>query len=212
MTAQIHDSLYYKRKEYDISAIEHPSDFFDIHSLGFRPRMMHTACYRGYVATFVVRRKHLYLDKLSVNDHSKSLIPINNKMPQPSRPPDDEEYDEKMIYSGRNREYIDIALPLLYTGSIIITDDFIEELYVHMGFQAPYKFLTVLQLTFKDGLLVSTNDLSSIAATIRERIEADTLDDETDERDIFDICSEEWVMDCFDISFPTKARGLIDDE
>ena len=47
-----------------------------------------------------------------------------------------------------------------YTGKIRLAKDFIEELYIHMGYQKPTAFKTVLDITLKDGQIVEINDRS----------------------------------------------------
>ena len=47
-----------------------------------------------------------------------------------------------------------------FTGKIRLAKDFIEELYIHMGYQKPTAFKTVLDITLRDGRVVEINDRS----------------------------------------------------
>ena len=50
----------------------------------------------------------------------------------------------KYMYEG-------LSLKTKFTGSIMITKDFIRSMYVHMGFQSPDTFRTVIRLEVQDG-------------------------------------------------------------
>jgi hypothetical protein len=199
-TGQVNDKFIYNNTEYSVSAIEYPETFFDIYSFGIKPKMFSTANYRGYKATFAINNSKLVLDKLHTNNGNKieNEAPlINNKLPKISNP---KGLVEEYKNSWREFIYEDIDLIIHYTGSIIITKDFIRGRYVHMGFQSPVNYNVVIQLTFNDGQLVSSNDLSSVAASIRE----DKI--ELAEKNI---SKEQWINDCFNISYLKKAKELI---
>lgn len=169
MSSQIKDKFIYKRTEYTISVIESPETFIDINSLlGFGPRKFSTACYRGYVATYALYKNKLILKKLYTNNGNNidNKIPaINNKLPKISIR---EGLIDEFKSTLRDFTYENINLKIQYTGSIIITKGFIMERYVHMGFQSPLSYKTVMQLTFNNGLLISTKDFSDIAKSTRE--------------------------------------------
>jgi len=42
-------------------------------------------------------------------------------------------------------------MPIEYTGSILLADDFIRERCVHMGFQSPLSYRKVIEFNFQDG-------------------------------------------------------------
>jgi hypothetical protein len=56
--------------------------------------------------------------------------------------------------------YRNIVLPLTFTGELLIGKDFIQEKYIHMGFQPPSSYQTVLELTFVSGLCARQIDKS----------------------------------------------------
>jgi hypothetical protein len=180
----------------------------DIYSLGIRPTEFSTACWRGFVATYAINRKKLVLKKLYTNNGNeiKNEAPlINNKSPEISVPKGlvDEYKDTWKEFTYKN---INLFIP--YTGSILVTKDFILGRYVHMGFQSPFSYEIVIQLTFKDGKLISSKDLSDIAKSIRsKKIKPPESDD--DENYISNMLN--WINDCFDISFNKKVNELLDD-
>jgi hypothetical protein len=101
-----------------------------------------------------------------------------------------------------------INLPILYTGSILITKNFIRDRYVHMGFQSPFSYETVIQLTFKDGKLVSSKNISDIAKSIRKK-KINLNKRPTNSNDYESMLN--WVDGCFDLSFEKKVNGLLND-
>jgi hypothetical protein len=64
--------------------------------------------------------------------------------------------------------YKNIRQTVSFTGKIRIAKDFIDSMYVHMGFQKPASFQTVLDLQFMDGNLVDVLDLSEVMADRRK--------------------------------------------
>ena len=153
MTAQINDRFIYEEKVYDCYAA-----IFDIYELGLYPVWENTGCWRGYVATFALDGDKLVLKALDTNNGNKrSKIPaINGVQPEVIKKEglvDGYENFRKLRYKGIN-------LQLDYTGSVIIKGEFIFDRYVHMGFQSPTSYETVIELVFEKGILKSKNDLS----------------------------------------------------
>jgi len=201
MTAQMKDKFIFHRGEYSVSAIEFPENFINIYSLGFNPKELHTACYRGYIAAFSIYRNKLALKNLHTNngnDIENKPPLINNKSAEIGNT---NNYIEEYKNSYREFTYKNINLIIPYTGSILITKDFIRERYIHMGFQSPLSYTVVIQLTFDNGNLTLAKDFSDIAKSVREKkLKIDKKYD-----NIFN-----WIDDCFDISYSSKAKVLID--
>ena len=57
-----------------------------------------------------------------------------------------------------------------FTGAILIADDFIEELYVHMGFHPAWKFRKVVELIFETGKVMDIRDISKQIEQIRSEL------------------------------------------
>ena len=152
MTAQIDDLFQYRGQIYQLSGISE-GELFDISVLDLTPVASCTACWRGYQAIFSVADSHLILDALSVSlfqppKGNERFVreegPIINGI-APSRPESD---------SFFNNEYQGLNHHLEYSGGVLITDGFIRDLYVHMGFHPAWKYETVSELVFERGILV----------------------------------------------------------
>lgn len=194
MTAQIDDNFDYNRKQYSISAIEYPAKFFVIQELGIDPEMASTACYRGYIATFKLRDNRLVLSALNTNNSNGKAQPVtlNNVHPAVVTP-------EGLVSNYRQwREwhYKKINLPLSYTGAILITDDFISDMYIHMGHQSPLSYREVIELSFRSGELVRTEDLSMLAQSIRDGEVGKSKEDR--------VGFPDWIEKSFDLSYVSK--------
>jgi hypothetical protein len=180
----------------------------DIYSLGIKPIEFSTACWRGFVATYAINRGKLVLKKLYTNNGNeiKNEAPlINNKSPEINVP--------KGLVDGykdtwKEFTYKNINLLIPYTGSILVTKNFIWGRYVHMGFQSPFSYDIVIQLTFKDGIFIFSKDLSDVAKSIREN-KIKPLENNNNKNYISNMLN--WINDCFDVSFDKKVNKLLDD-
>ena len=192
MTGQINDTFNYKGTNYSISAIEYPKEFFEISALGLAPSSFSTACWRGYVAYFAIDDdRHLILKHLNTNKGSleESAVPkINGKAPI-----------SKEDSFGSSLDYKDVDLPLPYSGGVLITDGFIHERYVHMGFQSPLSYELVIELKFKNGLFMGETDLSEMIKSQREN----TVDI-TEEEKLRTL--PRWIDEQFDLSYDKLYR------
>ena len=169
MTAQIPDRLILKTTEYDVIGAR-GEGLFSPEEVGLHPFPMHTACYRGYYATYLVEEAQLFLTKLTLKlAEAEDYEPIQNVEP---------ELDTTRLPSGervvRKGEYTDLKLPVPFTGNLLLGGDFIQKLYVHMGFQRPYAYKEVLEVVFEDGQLRETTDHSTAMADLREKVGQDS--------------------------------------
>lgn len=154
MTAQIHDYLYYQGDEYAIvgvkgSGLASPLDF------GIVPAMMSTACYRGYFAGYTCTGGMLFLTSLTVRAREGDYPAIDGVQP--------------VIGGAFNAgQYRGLYLPVRYTDGLLIATNFIESLYIHMGFQKAPAYQTVIELWFESGTLRSALDYSEKMALVRQ--------------------------------------------
>ncbi len=151
MTAQISDTILYQGKEYSIIGLS-GDDLICPEQFGMEPEMMSTACYRGYYATYELTEKALYLRSLTLREKHNNYLPIQGIMPE------SEEY--QATYHNLN-----VLVP--FTGKLRLARGFIEDLYVHMGFQKPDAFETVLDVTLNNGRIMKIRDRSEEVAKIR---------------------------------------------
>lgn len=149
MTGQVPDTLIYKETSYSIVGLKgdglpHPLDF------DLKPVSPNTANWRGFIMTYIIVEDQLILHEMNVTMEDTEGKPplINDVKPKLKK--------EGLIHLT----YENLKLKTQFSGKILIAKDFIESMYVHMGFQSPVSFETVIELKFNKGKLTSTLDLS----------------------------------------------------
>lgn len=156
MTAQIPNTVIVEGKTYDIIGLSHGT-LFCPEDYGFRPLMIHTACYDGFYARYRIVRNGLFLDRLTIHSDNKTYPFLNGIAPRPSR----QEYG--------CRVYDNVGLPVPYSGAIRLGSDVIDRYYVNLGYQKPSAFGTVIECFFDEGIMTGSTDRSPDAAAIRGR-------------------------------------------
>jgi hypothetical protein len=146
MTGQIHDRVIYEGIEYDLISVN-GEGLFEPSTYGMFPKMLHTACWRGFYCTYTIEQLDLFLTSLTIRTNDEQYPPIDGKSPS------DDGY--------RTMRYINLRLPMLFRGKLLLGADFIRERYVHMGFQAPEAYQKVVEATFLAGKLISMQDCST---------------------------------------------------
>ena len=122
MTAQINDKLSFNKSDLDIVAIENPESFFDFSKLGLSPIATCSACWRGYIAIFAIDKdNNLILKHLYTNNDDKEPPIINGVEAFEIN-----DWQENMYALAGNLAYENINLPIPYTGSFLIGDNFID--------------------------------------------------------------------------------------
>ena len=144
MTAQISETFLFKGDEYSLIGMR-GGDLASPEQFGMKPEMIHTACYRGFYATYELTEDALLLRSLTLREKNGNYPPIEGIKPSKER--------YQATYRG-----LSVRIP--FTGKIRLAKDFIQELYIHMGYQKPSSFETVLDITLKDGRVVAINDRS----------------------------------------------------
>lgn len=216
MTAQIHDSCFFKDEEYSIAGVKgegmfHPAQF------GFFPEFMHTACWRGYVAKYAVKDKQLFLKDLemrvlikrTLQNRPHELFKIAGVEPASyeiftKNPPFDFDIplDEVNDEDSTDLSYENINYPVAYTGGLLIGGNFLWDYYVHMGFQDAYKYETVHELLFEGGRLTATFDHSEKMKTIREKLKNLEKKHEKGENiEQQQTSLLDWIDDCFSLDY-----------
>jgi len=183
MTAQMPDVFFYKNENYSLIGLK-GSNMFNPEDYGVYPIMANTACYRGFVATYHITEEQLILSSLILKSKEEKLKEING---QPAK-------KEKSIFSF-NFLYENINLPIKYTGFILLGKDFINEMYVHMGYQRPISYETVIEFQFKDGDLVAVNDFSEVIAKLRKE------DPSKDAQPDYDETTMQWIERLFSLDY-----------
>ncbi|MFX0091510.1 MAG: hypothetical protein ACFFBD_07080 [Candidatus Hodarchaeota archaeon] len=153
MTAQISDIFKFNGEEYDIVGLDGP-DLFDPNKEGFEPQMASTACWRGFQLTFEANNGFIYLNEMSIRQEKSKVF--NGIKP----------------VKGEWRfthKYVDMKHKLPFTGGILIGKNFIQSMYVYMGFQRPIAYRTVIELVIKDGGILEVIDHSSYYRKLRRK-------------------------------------------
>ena len=95
MTAQIADTILYKGDEYELIGVE-GGELATPEQFGMEAEMMHTACYRGYYATYELTDEALFLVELTINEKDGNYQPIGGVKP--------EREDYEATYQGLREE------------------------------------------------------------------------------------------------------------
>jgi hypothetical protein len=151
MTAQEPDIFVLEGEEYQLIGIE-GTDMPSPLEFGMFPVEISTACYRGFISRYEFAEGQLFLVQMELRDIDDRYLPICGVEPQVGK--------WSAYYRG-----LRVAVP--FTGTIRLARDFIEERYVHMGFQRPTSYKTVLDLTLEEGKIKNTNDRSADVAELR---------------------------------------------
>ena len=181
MTGQIPDSFLYKDEVYSLSGIS-KGDLFSPTDYGFSPRIASTACWRGYVLYFTIRNESLILVDMAIN--ASEELEINGVKPEKKN-------------NTFKLHYHDLNFKIDFTGTLIIAKDFIDTMYVHMGFQRLIAYETVLELNFDHGKLISERDLSH---QIKKQRDKNPLDKSTP-KSMKDKDIREWIERSFSLEY-----------
>jgi hypothetical protein len=195
MTGQIPDTINLGGTTYSITAVD-GEGLFKPDEHGLQPRVLSTACWRGFVCSYAVQDDRLLLDTLEIGlepDHPR--VSLHGKTPR---------------MAGRRQHhpgaaiYRRLAMPISFTGRLLLADEL--DLYTHMGFQPAWHYEKVVELVVADGRVVRQADRSAQAATLRRRLRDDMteldhprrlLDPQPSEGEL-----EGWVADTFSLGYP----------
>lgn len=167
MTAQVSDRFIFAKNEYAIIAISNPITF-NLEKYGITPESTCSACWRGYWCVYNISRGRLLLQDLYVNSRDGNYPRINGVKPLSVK----KNSKESFKYM-RHHLYKKINLPIEYTGKILVGAGFVQEYYIHMGFQRAWAYKTLKEFVFKKGILLETIDHSKIAQKVRREIAED---------------------------------------
>ena len=142
MTRQFPDVVRYNGRDYDITAVDGVG-LFDPLVNGLAPRMLGTACWRGFVCTYAVEGDQLHLADLAIGLDG-TVAPDLFGVAGRAGTEDD--------HHSSATHYLGMAAPIEFTGRTLIGADE-EDFYLHMGFWPAHLFRTVLELVFEGGRL-----------------------------------------------------------
>src|SRR5262245_37177060 len=148
MTAQFSDSVTFEGEDYALAGTN-GKGLFDPNNHGMKPVGRCSACWRGFLCSYRVDGRCLLPAQLAVclDEPARALFGV---MP---RADEGEIHLFDVIYKGLGHR-------VPYSGGILLARNFIEELYVHMGFHPAWKYREVHELSFEDGRLVRAENRS----------------------------------------------------
>lgn len=160
MTAQIGDIFKYRKDNYSIAGMSalfqwHPKDY------GFEPERCVTACHRGFFCEYVVEANQLFLTKLSINCKDKNYPRLLGKSF------DRDKIGRPVLSFFGHRVYSDLRIPIEYTGTILLGNDFDEKYYIGWSVELPHGFKKLLAFEFENGRVVSVQNISKAAHNYR---------------------------------------------
>ena len=146
LTGQVADEFRVEGEIYSLVGVSGeglyvPADF------GMETFSSCTACWRGYVMQYDVVDAELLLVGMDLN--TKNPVPVNGMEPVSA--------DDSFL----SYRYVDIGLKTPFTGTILLGREFIQERYVHMGFQSAESYREVIELVLENGDVLETRDLSA---------------------------------------------------
>lgn len=167
MSGQFSDEYRYENKSY--STIDSaPFTVFDPREYGLKPDGNScSACWRGYYAQFSIIEKRLFIEKLYVEDEDGKYPSISGIQVR---------FQDEVDYFTVFPVYEDLSLFVPYTGKLLAGDEFLDEYYIHSGYQRIWAYKDVKEFIFENGELKTVNDLSDIAAKLRKEAPQGTLD------------------------------------
>ena len=181
MTAQISDVVVYRSKPHSIAGIN-GARLFDPASHGIRPVMISTACWRGYHCTYEVAEDTLQLATVNIG-----LGPDDQAAAERGEGPllfgkSPKRYtirghstnvrtgEVKTSWESSDFRYDNLRAVVPFSGGLLLGHDFIQELYVHMGFHPAWKFRQVHEVLFENGQVVKAADRSAEMAEFRAMV------------------------------------------
>lgn len=173
MTAQMGEIFRHEGQEYICLRVE-GGDLFNPHDYGFHPFSFSTACWRGYCCTYEVKDGALMLQELLIND-CRGYYPAINGVSIPKREPvsdsfpmlGEDDTESHALHFGPET-YKGLALPIPFTGRVLLGDDFDYRYYIHMGLQRPMGYRKLYSFSFVDGILQEITDHCKTAELLRE--------------------------------------------
>lgn len=134
------------------------------------------------------------IDGFWVNTRSKKEMPeINGILPT-------QDHELRGLFKY---EYQNVNRKLPFNGSIWLGKDFIKSQYVHMGFQSPTAYRTVLKFDFKEGIIVNAEDKSKEVEKAREDGDPKGYRPDSMSSDVI----HDWVVRRFSLRPPTEEEN-----
>ncbi|MDF1538796.1 MAG: hypothetical protein P1Q69_07830 [Candidatus Thorarchaeota archaeon] len=162
MTAQIPDVFRYEGETYSLVGIK-GEGFFKVEELRLNLVMDSTSCWRGNVKHYNCINGQLVLDRLDIRTQEEppEINGVN------AGPPVKRIVNEQKGFGFFSHSHINLGLKSKFTGLLLFGKDFIEGIYVHMGYQRPLSFETLLEIQVQDGDIITVSNRSEEMTRLR---------------------------------------------
>jgi len=184
MTAQMPDVVRYQDEEYVLVGVR-GRGLFSPKDFGMTPVSVLTSCYRGYWTEYTCDGGALWLTEMTVSAQGNRYSEIGGVEPMVERVPPTARYEGIRVASR-------------FTGRLLVAKNLLQDQYVHMGFQKPAAYKTVIELVVEDGKIVEEIDRSGYYAEIRKSMggERDAPADPADENEV-----KRWIAERFSLEY-----------
>lgn len=187
MTAQIADTVTHLDTAFDLVGVN-GSGLFNPEDHGIEARWVTSACWRGFHCTYSVTNQSLRLNQVFVglDEDDRSAAERSEGPILFDRIPSrylihghrwSEEDGDEYTWKSDDYRYDGLNELVLFSGGLLLADGFVDDLYVHMGFHPAWKYTTVLELVFANGILQQEFDRSDRMAEVRQKINDSSGDD-----------------------------------
>lgn len=191
MTAQINDRVFHRKIKYELSE-ESGGPLYNPRLSGVSPVSSCTGCHRGFHVSYEVQDDRLFLIEasfwLTKKDHARAMRGENPLFPGLAATEG----------CDATTEFRNIGIDIHFTGGLLITDKFIREPDVNLGFRSAWKYEEVYELIFESGRLIEEHDHSRKMAAMRGLIRDQTAGpkSESDRHEI-----GRWIDECFMLKY-----------
>lgn len=158
ITGQVPEEFLYKDEVYSLAGVKGVG-LFSADEFGIPTQSASTACYRGFQMGFKIQDNELRLNWMVLKTDLSPPPSINGIEPQ--------QITER--YSMFSHRYEDLNIKSHFTGKLLIGKDFIQSMYVHMGFQKPIAYEIVLELFLEEGTITEIKDRSKEVEVLRKQ-------------------------------------------
>lgn len=166
MTEQISDHVVYQETEYMLEEVD-GQGLFDPSDLGVRPARTSTANWRGFRCTYAVVESRLVLAELRIGLEQPNELHLREPNVFSAEPE---------AASMQSWLFKDLRYPIAFTGYLVLVKDWIEGYFTrYSGIRPLFTYGSVLELRFREGLLVETDDRSEEMRDARDRRETSRL-------------------------------------
>ena len=159
MTAQVPDTVTIDGTRYALCGVR-GEGMFNPAEQGIETAAPHTACWRGSVCGYLVAGERLLLDHLQIwSDPGR--WPRNRAVIR-------EFFGDRLTIDEDH--WVDaagLAIPIPFTGGLLLGDGFIDGLDDAPGFHPAWTYQRVLEVTFEGGHLLAAFDRSAEMAELR---------------------------------------------